>query len=196
MEPISVRFKLSEQEYMAAARLLTFSNTEAQVRLVVSYNLFALGLFLLMMAGEFSLFTSGVAGACTLIALAFCFYYTHVVLARRCYRGDQKFRHGLALTFTDEHIHVQADQIDSKLGWKLYTDVREDESCYVLIYGKDLRMMTVVPKRAFKSKQQERAFRGLLAAHFDQALTARQLTNDAPPEPDYEPASLQPPDWR
>jgi hypothetical protein len=57
-------------------------------------------------------------------------------------------------------------------------------------------MMTIVPKRAFKNGQQERAFRGLLARHFDRPLGVGQPAELTTAEEDYQPSSLQPPDWR
>ncbi|MFL6207393.1 MAG: YcxB family protein [Pyrinomonadaceae bacterium] len=196
MESVSVHFKLSEQEFMAGARLLTFPTAGAKARVAIGLPLYAVGVWFILLALNFSLFASTVVGALLLAGFACLIYFTRFTLTRRCYRGDQKFRHGITLTFTDDHVQVQAREIDSKLGWKLYTDVLEGETCYVLVYGKDVRMMTVVPKRAFKSKRQERAFRGLLATHFDRKLTAPQIDDGAAEEADYQPAGLQPPDWR
>ena len=196
MESVSVHFKLSEKEFMAGARLLALPNAAAKARVAVSFALYAVGVLFILMALNATLFTSTVVGTALLAAMAFLFYYARVTLARRSYHGDQRFRHGITLTFTDDYVHVQAREIDSKLGWKLYTDVLEGVDSYVLVYGKDVRMMTIVPKRAFKSRKQERAFRGLLATHFDRDLSAHQLDDGAAEENDYQPASLQPPDWR
>jgi hypothetical protein len=43
---------------------------------------------------------------------------------------------------------------------------------YVIVYGKDVRMMTAVPKRAFKSADEELQFRNLVRQH---------VTNNLPP---------------
>ncbi|HEX8178839.1 MAG TPA: YcxB family protein [Pyrinomonadaceae bacterium] len=196
MESVSLHFKLSEPEYMAGARLLTFPNAAAKARVAAGAFIYALCAALLVLAYSGTLFAAGITGLVALIALPLALHLSRTRLMRRCYRGDQKFRHGVTLTFTDAYVQVQADQIDSKFGWKLYTDVLEGADNYVLVYGRDVRMMTIVPKRAFKSKQQERAFRALLATHFDRPLSAPQLDDGAAVEQDYQPASFQPPDWR
>lgn len=196
MESVSVHFKLSEKEFMDGARLLAFPNAAAKARVAVSFTLYAVGVLFILLALNAPLFTSTVVGTALLAAVVFLFYHARVTLARRSYRGDQRFRHGITLTFTDDHVQVQSRDVDSKLGWKMYTDVLEGPDSYVLVYGRDMRMMTIVPKRAFKSRQQERAFRGLLATHFDRNLSAHQLADGAAAEADYQPTTLQPPDWR
>jgi hypothetical protein len=196
MESVSVHFKLSEPEYMSGARLLIYPNAGAKARVAVIFTLYAVGLFLLMLASNSTLISAAVTSVISLVMLPLVLYLARVRLMRRCYRGDPKFRHGVTLTFTDDYVQVQADQIDSKLGWKLYTNVLEGTDNYVLVYGRDVRMMTIVPKRAFKSKQQERAFRTLLATHFDRKLTAPQFEAGETLERDYQPTSFQPPDWR
>jgi hypothetical protein len=78
----------------------------------------------------------------------------------------------------------------------LYTDVLESKTCYALIYGSDLRMATMLPKRAFRSKQQHMAFRELVGAQFARALPVRQVGELDAAEHEYQPASAEPPDWR
>ena len=194
MEPVSIHFKLSEKEFLTAARLLLFPNLKSRLNVGAGYLIWAFILTLMFMAA----FGLGVpfAASLSVTLLVYLSHHYYFTLPRRSYHGDRKFREGMTLTFTEEHIECVSKQIEAKVSWKLYTDVLEGETCYVLVYGKDMRMMSIVPKRAFKSKQQERAFRGLLAAHFDRALSANQLTTGADAMQEYEPTSLQPPDWR
>ena len=196
MEPISVHFKLSEQEYMAGARLLTSADAAAKARAAASITLYAVGVLFLLLAFDAALMPSLLAGTSVLVTLIFALHRARLRLTRRCFRGDHRLRHGLTLTFTDDYVQLQGPEYDSKQGWKLYTDVREGRDSYVLVYGKDIRMMTIVPKRAFKNEQQERAFRGLLARHFDRQLGVEQRGEIKTAEDDYRPSSLQPPDWR
>jgi hypothetical protein len=67
---------------------------------------------------------------------------------------------------------------------------------YLLVYGKETRMMTLVPKRAFQNRMQEDAFRELLARHIRDHTTVRGIKATTESEPEYTPSSLNPPDWR
>jgi hypothetical protein len=197
MEAITVNFKLSEKEYLDAARLICnpkqadwkFGAASASV-------LLPFGFFMLALGAGFELLPA-LALAFMLFPVFVYLYFFHLnVIARRCYKGDRKFRDGMTVTFTDEHIIVQSKLIESKQNWKLYTDVLEGESCYALIYGKDIRMAAMIPKRAFKSKKQHMAFRELIGAQFARTMPVQQVGELEAAEREYQPASLEPPDWR
>lgn len=204
MEAITVHYKLSEKEYLDAARLIFFPKPALwKVRACIGSALFTFGLFMLLMASGFEvLHALGVAAS--LLPLLVYFYFFHfAVVARRCYKGDRKFRDAMTVTFSDEHIAVQSKHIESKQSWELYTDVLEGETCYALIYGKDIRMASMIPKRAFRSKKQHVAFRELIGAQFSKALPVRQVGDSSgsgddahEEEREYQPARFEPPDWR
>ncbi|MGI9107885.1 MAG: hypothetical protein ACR2G4_16745, partial [Pyrinomonadaceae bacterium] len=144
MEPVTVHYKLSEKEYLDAGRLLFFPKPmEWKIRAVAACVLFPLGFFALLMASGFEFPAAlGIAGA-LLPLLIYLYFFHFTVVARRFYKGDRRFRDAMTITFTDEHITVESKLVESKQKWKLYTDVLEGESCYVLVYGKDLRMATM-----------------------------------------------------
>ena len=106
----------------------------------------------------------------------------------------------MTITFSDEHIAVQSKHVESKVSWELYTDVLESETCYALVYGKDIGMASMIPKRAFRSKKQHMAFRELIGALFTKALPLRQAGDGGDDsheeEREYQPARFEPPDWR
>ncbi|HEX8459275.1 MAG TPA: YcxB family protein [Pyrinomonadaceae bacterium] len=198
MEAITVHYKLSEKEYLDAARLIFFPKpAEQKARGVSACVLFTMGFFMLALGAGLE-FVGAVSAACALLPLLVYLYFFHfTVVARRYYKGDRKLREGMTVTFTDEHITVQTKLLESKQSWKLYTDVLEGETCYALIYGKDLRMAAMLPKRAFRSKQQHLAFRQLVGALFHKTLPLRPANElEATEQDDYQPASLEPPDWR
>jgi hypothetical protein len=80
------------------------------------------------------------------------------------------------------------------MAWSLYSGVREGRDLYVIAYGRDTRMMTVVPKRAFRNAAQEAEFRRLLRRHVEPTLPQRPVGGGVVAE--YVPSSLEPPDWR
>jgi hypothetical protein len=197
MEAITVHYKLSEKEYLDGARLMLLHNsTEWKLRAVAITVLFPLWLFFLALAMGFELLPA-LGLTCMLLPLMVYLYFFRVkVEARRCYKGDRKFREAMTVTFTDEQITLQSKLIESKQSWKLYTDVMEGETCYVLIYGKDIRTAIMLPKRAFRTKQQHMAFRELIGAQFKRAMPVQRIGEPEAEEREYHPASLEPPDWR
>jgi hypothetical protein len=197
MEAITVNFKLSEKEYLDAARLIFRPKTaEWKLRAAMACVLYPFGVFLLALGAGFELISALVLAFALLPAFIYLYFFHLNFIARRCYRGDRKFRDGMTVTFTDEHITVQSKLIESKQNWKLYTDVLEGESCYALIYGKDIRMAAMIPKRAFKSKKQHMTFRELIGAQFNKTMPVQQVGEIETAEHEYQPASLEPPDWR
>jgi hypothetical protein len=193
MEPISVNFQLTEKEFLSACRLLSFT-TGLKIRLAVITLMLGVTLFLLLLVLNFDPQSSLFASILVLLVVSSLLHSARTALPRRVFRGDHKFRDAMTLTFTDECVGVRMTEIESRLGWKLYTDVLECESCYVLVYGKDIRTMTAVPKRAFRSEEQERDFRRLVFPRFGKELAPPRKGTTI--ESNYEPPSLQPPDWR
>jgi hypothetical protein len=197
METITVHYKLSEKEYLDAARLIFFPKPmEWKLRAAMACVMFPLGFFGLAVGAGFELLPALGIAAALLPVLIYLYFFHFTVIARRCYKGDRKFREGMTVTFTGEHITMQSKLIESKQSWKLYTDVLEGETCYALIYGKDIRMAAMLPKRAFRSKQQHMAFRELIGAQFATTLPVQQANEVEGTEREYQPASLEPPDWR
>ncbi|HEX8130220.1 MAG TPA: YcxB family protein [Pyrinomonadaceae bacterium] len=197
MEAITVHYKLSEKEYLDAARLIFFPKpTEWKLRAGAACVLYPVGFFLLALGAGFELLPALGISCALLPLLVYLYFFHYTVIARRCYKGDRKFREAMTVTFTDEHITLQSKLVESKQSWKLYTDVLESKTCYALIYGKDIRMATMLPKRAFRSKQQHMAFRELVGAQFTKSLPVQQVGEVEATEREYQPASLEPPDWR
>lgn len=197
MEAITVNFKLSEKEYLDAARLIFRpKSAEWKFRAAVSCVLFPFGFFSLAVGAGFELLPALTIAFALLPVFIYLYFFHLNVIARRCYKGDRRFREGMTITFTDEHLTVQSKLVESKQSWKLYTDVLEGESCYALIYGKDMRMAAMIPKRVFKSKKQHMAFRELIGAQFDRTVPVQQVGEIEAEEREYKPASLEPPDWR
>ncbi|HEY0101191.1 MAG TPA: YcxB family protein [Pyrinomonadaceae bacterium] len=197
MEAITVNFKLSEKEFIEASHLIVSPKaTHRLARAATSCVFMVLGTSLLLSAFDVEFLSTLLIVGSLLPLLIYLYFFQFDVFARRCYRGDIRFRYGMTVTFTDEHIEVQSKLAESKHSWKLYTDVLEGESCYALIYGKEIRMAAMIPKRAFKSKKQHMAFRELVGAQFARALPVQQVGEIEAAEQEYQPASLEPPDWR
>lgn len=201
MEAITIHYKLSEKEYLDAARLIFFPKpAEWKLRAASACVLIPLGFFGLALGAGFELLPAVGIALALLPLLVYLYFFHFAVVARRCYKGDRKFRDAMTVTFSDEQIAVQTKHVESKVSWELYTDVLEGETCYALVYGKDIRMASMIPKRAFRSKKQHMAFRELVGALFTKALPLRQVGDGADDsheeEREYQPARFEPPDWR
>jgi hypothetical protein len=191
---ISLEYKYTESEYLAASRLYLFSSPATLIRLTTFVVLVLAGAWLLSI-----LLTDFPAWAMLSLALLVEASVLYNILHRvplQYFRGDEKFRDKYHLTFSDEGISVKTKQIDSKLAWSLYSKVIEGSNLYLLIYGKDTRTMTMVPKRAFQNRMQEKRFRKMVSEHIVEPSRLGQIKEASDSDSEYTPSSLNPPDWR
>jgi hypothetical protein len=194
-EPISLRFKYTEEEYIAAVRLYMMRSADFKVRVAIA-ALYAVGCISLFWWLGFDFDSSVILLFIFASCLPFFIAFMHLfVLPRQRFRSDPKFRDEYLLEFSDDGIHFMTSEIDSLLQWSVYSKVIEDERFYLLVYGR--HMISVIPKRAFQSAAQEEAFdqllRRKLPACFDsKRLRARKVGEVERP---YVPPT-EPPDWR
>jgi len=169
MEPVQLSFKYTEEEYLAAARLFLWKSKEALMRIVVIFALLSLGFVLLLSLMDLSLPLWATVSLIVLVAMAL-FQGFFFDLPRRHFRGDPKFRDEYNLTFSDEGIRFKTRSIDASVAWSLYTGVIENANFYLLIYGKNIAMLSIIPRRTFRDPEQDAAFREMLRRHIDHGL--------------------------
>jgi YcxB-like protein len=189
---VQLNFRHTEAEYLAATRLYFWHSKEVLMRLIVSYVLFAAVLLLLPLMMGFSLPIWFNLALMCLGALAWFHGYV-VDLPRRYFRGDPKFREDYHLTFSDAGVEFQTQNMSSMIAWSYYTGVIENDKFYLLIYGKNINAVSILPKRVFEDSKQETDFRQLLRRNLDHTL---KLSEGERETPVYVPKSLEPPDWR
>jgi hypothetical protein len=189
---VKVEFQLAEKEYLAATRLLLLNSREILARLIIFCVLILAGAVILnLIVVEF--FPLWATIAFVLLFEISLLYNIIINGPRRYFRGDLKFRDKYELTFSDEGVLLKTPQIDSKLAWSLYTRVIEGRDMYLLVYGKETRMMTMVPKRSFRNSDEENRFRQLVSRHISDASGLKKVSTEVT---EYTPNSLTPPDWR
>ncbi len=155
-EIISLRFKYTEEEYVAAMRLYMMSSADFITRLAVC-GLYAVAVIFLFTWLGFSVDTEVILLFILAACLPFLIAFLHLfVLPRQRFRSDPKFKDEYFLQFSEDGIQFKTAQIDALIQWSLYTKVLENDRFYLLIYGKN--MISVIPKRAFSSAAQEAAF--------------------------------------
>jgi hypothetical protein len=173
-EEIKLNLSYTERDYLAASRLFFFRSSETIIRLTLFSLLIVAGLLLLyFLVDDFPLWVSLVA---MIVFEGAILYGVLITLPRRYFRGDAKFRDKWEFTFSAQGILIKTAQIDSKLAWSLYTRVIEGAEVFLLIYGKEIRTMTMVPKRAFQNRMQENAFRELVTSHITNQRSAQSAS--------------------
>jgi len=188
-EAVQLSFRYSEEEYLAAIRFYFWHSKTLLGRAIVTYVLFSVALVLLPLAVGFSL---PVWANLALVGIAgVALFHGYVVDRPRTYfQGDPKFRDDYYLTFTDSGIEFHTQNMSSMTAWNFYSGVVESDSFYILIYGKNIHSLSIVPKRAFQSSNQDTTFRQILRRNVDPTL---KLSTG---ERDHVPQRLEPPDWR
>lgn len=175
MESVQLNFKYTEKEYVAATHLFFWRSKETLIRLVASYVLISFGLILLFLLTNLGL-PLWVLVSLLLLAGIGLFHGFFFDLPRRYFRGDPKFRDEYSLSFSDEGIGFKTKNINASVAWSLYSGLIENESFYLLIYGKDIASISIIPKRVFRDAQQETAIREMLRRHIDHSLPMRQIS--------------------
>jgi hypothetical protein len=192
---ISLRFKYTAEEYVAATRLYLTRSGDFFARLGVC-SLYAIGCMVLFAWLEVSLSPELIFLLVFVCLLPFLIAFMHIfVLPRQRFRSDPKFQDEYLLQFSDDGIHFKTAQIDALLQWSLYNKVLENDRFYLLVYGK--HMISVIPKRAFADEFQEAAFREMLGRNLPAFSNSKRLKARQADETvySYVPPS-EPPDWR
>lgn len=186
---VQLCFSYTEKEYLSAVRFYFFHSTETLVRIIVCFVLVSAGLLLLNVVLDFLLPLWAIV--LMILGVGVAWFHAYLVdLPRRYFRGDPKFRAEYDLTFTDAGIQFKTQDINSSIAWSLYTRVIENDRFYIMIYGKNIPSLSIIPKRAFPTSKEEILFRQMLRRHVDQTL---KLSDG---EREYVPVSFQAPDWR
>jgi len=94
------------------------------------------------------------------LVLSFLLLNSFTILPARRFRADPRFKHEYCLRFVDDGIEFNTLLIESKISWELYKEAWETDKFYLLSDGASI--LTVIPKRAFASTEQESVFKDLL----------------------------------
>jgi hypothetical protein len=79
---------------------------------------------------------------------------------RIAFKRIPKFRERYLLIFNEEGIHFKTSTIDTKLAWRHYNRLIEDDRLFLLVYARG--MYTVIPKSAFPDRGEIEQFRELV----------------------------------
>jgi hypothetical protein len=191
-KPIELRFKYTEDEYVAAIRAYMLGRTRITFVILMASVMLILGVYFLISGIDIAMTVSLL---CTSAFLFGLLATSILILPRRRFQADPKFRDEYLLGFTDDGILFKTDHIDAKVDWGLYTEAVETDRFYLLVYGKGA--MSVIPKRVFHNPEEEALFKNLITRRV--APNSRPLTLGTSlaleEKDDYVPPP-EPPDWR
>jgi hypothetical protein len=144
-------------DHLKADRLYYSTTALAKVDKVVSVVLALTGVGMITLVGFrwwFLLF----------FLLAFCEWFNVLsprpLQIRIAFKRIPKFRERYLLIFNEEGIHFKTSTIDTKLAWRHYNRLIEDDRLFLLVYARG--MYTVIPKSAFPDRGEIEQFRELV----------------------------------
>jgi hypothetical protein len=192
-EVVQLSFRYTEQEYLAAYRCYVLRAKELLLRVAAFYILLSVGLLLItFVIVDFAFPIWAIVSFGFLLGLSMLYGY-FTAHPKRYFQNDPRFRDDFNLTFTDAGIELRSPTVNSSVAWSLYSAVIENDKFYILVYGRRLHFLSIVPKRAFRDSKQEIAFRELLRRHLDHTLKLSPAERE---KSEYLPPPFAPPDWR
>jgi hypothetical protein len=164
-EAINLSFRYSESDYVRALRAHYSSRLRVRFDIAAAIVAALLGAYSWRSPDYHWLSVICVAASVVLVLILFVAF---VVVPPLAFRSEAKFKDDYSLTFSQDGIHFRTAHIDSQLQWSLYSRAFIDGHSYVLYYGS--RQFTVIPKRVFKSAEQQESFEQLLSQHVSKVV--------------------------
>jgi hypothetical protein len=156
-ESVELRFRFTEAEYVSAIRAYMLSKRRVAFFLGLASLVTLLGIYFLLTQSDSA---ATISFLCTGTFLFGLIATSLGILPHRRFQGNPQFRSEYHLVFAEDGIVFQTDQIDSTLKWNIYKEALETKNFYLLAYGE--AAISVIPKRAFNSAEQETNFKDLL----------------------------------
>lgn len=151
-----IRFTYNQSEYIHAVRLFILRRWLSLRPLMLWIPLFAVFAWLLGddTHGYFFNFVT-ISVVITIVISLVAFFIQPYFAVKR----NPNFRCEYTMQFSDTGLHVQTMDIDSRLGWGLFTRLLENRSSYLLC-GKST--FIVIPKSAFPTEESRMQVESLL----------------------------------
>jgi hypothetical protein len=156
-EVVELRFSYSEKEYVSAYRKYFLAKKRAAFFIIIAAGLILAGIYFLLFGGDVPLTVSMIATGAFLLGLLVT---SSILLPRQRFRADPRFKGEYFLRFSEEGIEFHTDDIDAKVSWRIYKEAVESREFFLLSDGGST--LTVIPKRAFASADQESLLRKML----------------------------------
>lgn len=155
---IGVRFKYMEKEYKDAIKWYYLKSKTIKFDFLAGIVLILAGTFLLSVDKKSIMGIASLGGGIGFIAMLI---NGIMINPGKQFKKIDKLQQEYYLNFGENRIMFITDNKNSTISWKHYARYKENDQFFYLIYGKLL--FTIVPKKGFKSKEDEQKFRNLVA---------------------------------
>jgi hypothetical protein len=189
---ISLKVNYEEEDYIPALRSYLLRKPKF-VALSTFLSLLTICLLQLLLGGggrfDPNLFL--IQSIATLLSFIALLFY---VLPHQRYRHSFKSVEEHRFHIAEQGIFYETDFASGVLPWRRCTKLLERKRFY--LFEHDHRRVTVIPKRAFKNRQEENEFRAILKSKLPPAFSSKLLKWKEPePGECYVPPEKAP-DWR
>jgi hypothetical protein len=151
MNPVTIRYRLTEPEFMSACNAhWTAHRQGSKGNFIVGFIGVVVGVTLT--AYMFWVAILALIAGSGLILITFLRSF----LWKRAFRDAKKFNNDISVTLNDDVIHVESAEGTSDLQWSFYSWYL-DTPDYVLLY-QTKRNFSVIPKSAFQESVNARQF--------------------------------------
>ncbi len=157
MEPFSIRFRLTEAEFIKACNAHWSAHHQGTLsNAICGTAAFVLGVALLFFIFWPALILMAAGGILlSMIGL-------RTFLWRRAFRDAKKYTQDISVVINDDFIHVETAEGKSDLNWNFFTWYL-DTTEHVLLYVTK-RNFSVIPKSAFQDNERVQTFVDLVKA--------------------------------
>ena len=146
MDPISIRYRMTEPEFMRACGAHWSAHRQGTMSNVITGLVgVAFGLAMLFFIFWLALILVVVGGALILIT------GIRSLLWRKAFRDAKKYNADISVVVNDDSVHIESAEGKSDLNWKFFTWYLDTPE-HVLLYMTK-RSFSVIPKSAFQNEQ-------------------------------------------
>jgi hypothetical protein len=161
-----IKFKtvLTKEDFVKASRGYLLSQTNNQV--------FGVLLVLLILGGVLGLIRNGIEPSIlvfiVLVTVGLVYsYFIGPAMAASAITQNAEWSNAYDWSVSREDIVINSRTVEAKIGWALFEDFIETRDYFLLTHAENKKSFQIIPKRVFKSADQEGEFRKLLKASFD-----------------------------
>ena len=188
---INLQFTYEEDDYIPALRSYLMRKPKVIALFTFVYFL-SVALMSLFVGGNFLDVTSFLLES--IVTLLFLIALLFYVLPHQRYRRSFKAVEEQRFHISEQGIFYETDFASGVLPWRRCTKLLERKRFY--LFEHDHRRVTVIPKRAFKNREEENDFRAILKSKLPPAFSSKLLKWKEPaPGEGYVPPEKAP-DWR
>ena len=161
----TIRFKtvLTKEDFVKASRGYLLSQTSNQV--------FGVLLVLLILGGILGLLRNGIEPSILIfvvlatVGLVYSYFISPAIGASTISQNAE-WSSAYNWSVSEEDIVINSRAVEAKIGWALFQDFIETREYFLLVHSENKNSFQIIPKRVFKSTDQEGEFRQLLKARF------------------------------